>query len=149
MSHTKIWIYQSSRQFSDTEASEIKQKAMEFIAQWQAHGSTLTSSMELMYNRFIVFSVNEQYVRASGCSIDSSIAFIKSLEQGYNIDLLDRMQVAFRNKEAIETLPLASFRELLKSGKIKDDTIVFNNLVTTKEEFDRAWEIPVKESWIP
>jgi hypothetical protein len=35
---------------------------------------------------------------------------------------------------------------MLENGKINDDTIVFNNLVSTKAEFETNWETPLKDS---
>jgi hypothetical protein len=50
----------------------------------------LESSYELKYNRFIIIAVNQDVQPATGCSIDSSVEFIQSLEQKYNVDLLDK-----------------------------------------------------------
>jgi hypothetical protein len=38
---SKVWIYQSNRQFTPTEVIEIQQKLDDFTAQWQAHGHQL------------------------------------------------------------------------------------------------------------
>ena len=35
---------------------------------------------------------------------------------------------------------------MLETGKINDETIVFNNLVTTKQELETNWAIPLKDS---
>jgi hypothetical protein len=32
-------------------------------------------------------------------------------------------------------------------GLITDETVVFNNLVDTKEAFEKNWEISLGESW--
>ena len=39
------------------------------------------------------------------------------------------------------------FDQLVKDGVVSEHTIVFNNMVTTKGEWERSWEVPVKESW--
>jgi hypothetical protein len=45
--------------------------------------------------------VNQDVQPATGCSIDSSVEFIQSLEQKYSVDLLDKMNVTFKLGEHI------------------------------------------------
>jgi hypothetical protein len=73
--------------------------------------------------------------------------FIKNLESVYDIDLLDKMNVTFRNKNLIEYVNLKEFIKLAKSNLVSLDTIVFNNLVLNKDEFDENWEVRAKDSW--
>ena len=37
--------------------------------------------------------------------------------------------------------------QILSDKSVTGDTIVFNNLVNTKIEFETAWEVPAKDSW--
>jgi len=36
---------------------------------------------------------------------------------------------------------------MVKEKAVNENTIVFNNLVNTIEEFNEDWEIPAGESW--
>ena len=38
---SRVWIYQASRSFSETELEEIQSKLNIFIENWTAHGSDL------------------------------------------------------------------------------------------------------------
>jgi hypothetical protein len=51
-----------------------------FLETWP-HGTSLESSYQPKYNRFIIIAVNQDVQPATGCSIDSSVEFIQSLEQ--------------------------------------------------------------------
>ena len=51
---SRIWIYQSSRKFSDEEIADIKNDLEEFLNNWSAHGSALEASYEIKYNRFML-----------------------------------------------------------------------------------------------
>ena len=84
---SRIWIYQSNRKFSQSEENEISIKIQTFLKDWTAHGSNLFSSYCIRYNRFIVIALNETKNKATGCSIDASVALIQSLEKDYGIDL--------------------------------------------------------------
>ena len=144
---SKIWIYQSNRKFSDEEFKEIETDLKSFIENWSSHGTSLASSYQLKYNRFIILAVNQEVQAATGCSIDSSVAFIQGLEQKYNVDLLDKMNVTFKNGEFIAHKSLLEFKKMAKEKAVTENTIVFNNLVNTIQEFNDSWEVPALDSW--
>lgn len=143
----RIWIYQASRKFSDEEVAEITEKTKAFVTQWAAHGSMLTAGFEIKHNRFIVFGIDQTEILASGCSIDESVHYIQSLEKEYEVDLLDKMNVTYYNGPHIAHKTLLDFKEMVKKRAVSAKTIVFNNLVNTKEEYETQWEIPLEKSW--
>ena len=144
---SKIWIYQSNRKLSDEEVEAISTKTEAFLEQWTAHGSDLEAGYEIRYNRFIIFGLNQENASASGCSIDSSVYFIQSLEKEYGLDLLDKMNVTFYNGEFIAHKSLADFKKMAKARSVSKNTVVFNNLVITKGDYLENWEVPAKDSW--
>ncbi len=145
--HSRIWIYQANRKLSEVEVEEIASKTTNFLKQWTAHGKDLEAGFEIRYNRFIVIGLNQENASATGCSIDSSVYFIQSLEKEYNLDLMDKMNVTYYNGEFIAHKPLTDFKKMAKARSISKNTIVFNNLVVTKEEYTNHWEVPAKDSW--
>lgn len=144
---SRIWIYQSSRKFSDEEIAIISEKVALFLTQWTAHGADLEAGFELKYNRFIVIGLNQTNASASGCSIDASVHFIQQLEKEFSVDLLDKMNVTFYSGEFITQKSLLEFKALAKAKSVSKNTIVFNNLVNSKEEYIHSWEVPAEESW--
>ena len=139
---SKIWIYQSDRILSDKEVSFIQQKLLTFCNEWKAHQAHLKSSYKILHNRFIILLVDEQQQKASGCSIDSSVKVIKEIEAEFGIDLFNRTQIAFEQKGEIITLSIPEFKKVVQS-----DTIVFNNLVTTKADLEENWKTVASNSW--
>ncbi len=144
---SKIWIYQSNRKFSDDEFSTIETNLKLFVDSWSAHGTSLEASYLLKYNRFIILAVNQENQIATGCSIDKSVEFIQSLEKKYEVDLLDKMNVTFKLGEHVAHKPLIEFKKMAKEKAVSENTIVFNNLVNTIEEFNENWEVPAADSW--
>jgi hypothetical protein len=57
------------------------------------------------------------------------------------------MNVTFRQGEYIAYKPLKEFREMAKNKAVSAKTVVFNNLVATKQEYLEDWEVPAGESW--
>lgn len=143
----KVWIYQANRSFSEVELEEIKTKLSNFITEWTAHGSDLEASFEIKYKRFIILAVDQEKQMATGCSIDSSVHFIQQLEKEYNVDLMDKMNVSYKQGQYVAYKDLKAFRKMAKDKAVTGNTIVFNNLVTTKAEFLENWEVPARESW--
>lgn len=145
--HSRVWIYQSDRELSNQEVKEIEAYGRTFIQQWAAHGSDLQAAFKVKYNRFIVLTADESQVKASGCSIDSSVRFIKEIEKEYQLNLFDRLNITYKEDNEIKMLKMSAFQEKLKNGELNLETRVFNNLVETKHDFENNWETTVRESW--
>ncbi len=144
----KVWIYQSSRAFSETETQQLNQMIEDFVTSWSSHSRKVTAQGEVLYHRFIVLAADESAFNVSGCSIDSSIHFIQQLEAELQVKLFDRLQVASLHDNQIQVAPQAEIRKKIQEGSFALDTIIFNNLVGTLGEFRSGWQIPVAESWI-
>lgn len=145
--NSRVWVYQSEREFNQKEIAVISEKAVEFINSWTRHGDDLKGSFTIKYNQFLVVAVDESFNNVSGCSIDSSVRFIQGLENELQLDLMNKMNVTFKDGENINLVKLPDFVKFAKEQKITAETIVFNNMVNTKEDFENSWEIPAKQSW--
>ena len=145
--HARIWIYQSNREFTPEELDTLRKAADQFVTQWTAHGQTLKAAYDVPYNRFFVLGLDQSQQAASGCSIDASVHFIQQMERAFEVDMLDKMNVTYRHGEVISYKPLLEFKKMAKDRAISGKTIVFNNLVSTKAEYDEHWEVPAQDSW--
>ena len=108
---SRIWIYQANRSFSETELEAIKEKLNIFITNWTAHGSDLNAGFDIRYKRFIILAVDQDSQAATGCSIDASVHFIQQLEKEYGVDLMDKMNVSYKQGEFIAHKTLTDFRK--------------------------------------
>lgn len=149
LSHSsKVWIYQSSRKFNNHEVDAINLKIKQFLSGWNAHKVEVVGDGKLLYNCFIVLMADESQVGVSGCSIDSSVHFIKALGVEYKTNFFDRWNLAYIKDGEIKICHREEFERLLDVNEINDDTIVFNNLLHTKGDFDAKWQVPYKDSWL-
>lgn len=144
---SRVWIYQANRSFTEQELSEIQERLHVFLENWTAHGSNLEAGYTVEYKRFIVIALNQNLNSATGCSIDASVHFIQQLEQDYNVDLMDKMNVSYKQGDYVAHKSLLDFKKMAKDRAISKNTIVFNNLVTNIAEFKENWEVPASESW--
>lgn len=149
LSHqARVWVYQSDRQLTEDEVSLIEESAPAFLNNWAAHGKPLKASFQLIENQFLILAVEEAAQAASGCSIDSSVAFIKALETELQLNFMDRAKVAFavENQVYLESLP--HIKNSIATGKITADTPIYNTLVNNKQELEEKWLLPAKETWL-
>ena len=144
---SRVWIYQANRSFTEEEISEIEAKLANFIENWTAHGGDLQSGYTIKYKRFIIIALNQSLNKATGCSIDASVNFIQQLEKEYHVDLLDKMNVSYKQGEHIAYKTLLDFKKMAKDKAVSKNTIVFNNMVINIAEFNENWEVPASESW--
>ncbi len=145
---SRVWVYQSSRPFSEKEQKEIEEQLHQFYTQWQSHGTPVKGWAGLLFNRFVIMMADETATGVSGCSTDSSVRIIKSMERQYSVNFFDRMSITFLVKDKPEMLPFAQVQYAIDKGYINAGTLLFNNIVTTKKELEDKWLVPVTESWL-
>ena len=84
-----------------------------------------------------------------GCSTDSSVRVIKSLERQYDVNFFDRMMITFLVKNKAEMLPYSQVQYAIDKGFINKDTLLFNNVgVATKRDLAEKWLVPLVDSWL-
>lgn len=145
---SKVWIYQSSRLFSMSEALEIEEMLQEFVMKWESHGDAVKGAAYLFFGQFIILLADDTASAICGRSRDASMRMIKDLEQRFSVNMFDRTTLAFVIKDKVQLLPMSQIQYAVDNGFINGDTLYFNNLVTTKKELENNWIIPVKESWL-
>ena len=147
-SQSRVWIYHSSRVLTPAEAAVATAKINEFVNQWTAHKLEVTGFGTLLHNRFVMLAADETHVGVSGCSVDSSVRFIRELGQLFNVNFFDRWLVAYTKGGKVVSCTRDEFEKLLQSGGVDENTIVYNTLAQTKAELDAKWELPYKDSWL-
>ena len=145
---SRVWVYQSSRRFTLSEALEIEALLNKFSSEWRSHGQEVYAYCNLFFGQFVVLMADETHATVGGCSTDSSVRFIKQLGEKFQVDFFNRTNLAFVINNKIQVLPMNQLTYALDNYFINPDTLYFNNLVQTKEELEHNWIIAVKNSWI-
>ena len=144
---SRIWIYQSNRDFNESEIGIINDKTTSFLDNWQAHGKDLECSYSIIDKRFIIIAVNESFNPIGGCSIDFSLQLIKDISNTIGIDLLNRLVVNLKIENRLESLSLSDLKNKIKDGDFSPETIIFNTAINSKSELLNNFEIDIKSSW--
>ena len=144
---TRVWIYQAQEPFKERVIEDVKGHLRQFAENWISHNRQLKSYADILHNRFVILMVDESQAGASGCSIDTSVHFLKQLSQQYGVELFDRMTFTYQDEGEVRAADRATFAKLYAEGKISDQTLVYDTLVATKKDFDKALLKPLGESW--
>ena len=143
----RLWIYPCSRSLSDAEVTNINEKIDVFVQEWLSHKREVQGSGYVLNHRFIVLSADESEVDVSGCSIDSSVRFVKELEKIYGMQCFERTHVYFLNEGGtVDTVDFRDLRTAWEQGTIHEGTLIFNLQATTVEDLRSNWMIPILQS---
>jgi hypothetical protein len=145
--HSKVWVYQSNKQLDKDEVDYLKVQLDDFVSEWISHGKLLKATTEVFYDLFVVFFVDEQGDNMCGRAQDASVNLMKKLEKELEVSFLDRMVQSYKKGEEVQVVKMTDFEVLMSNNEIDEDTTVFNNMVTTKMDFENFWEVPLKNSW--
>lgn len=135
----KLWSYQADRLLTDTEVQWVNEQLVPFLEDWAAHGTKLKAYGEVLNNAHLILAVDESAHNASGCSIDTSVRFIKQLEKELGISFFNRLKMLTWSEDGFKYVNYADL------GNLPEETIVFNNTVTNVGEFNETWKLPVKK----
>ena len=145
---SRLWIYQSNRDFSDSEIKIINNKTALFLDNWKAHGNELQASYLIKERRFLVIAVNEQFNPIGGCSIDYSLQLVNDISTTIDLDLLDRLSVNYISENKIKSISLRDLKNKIKNRSFSPETIIFNTTVKTKKELSSDFELKISSSWL-
>ena len=145
---SRVWIYQSNRDFTDSEIKIINNKTALFLDNWKAHGNELQASYLIKERRFLVIAVNEKFNPIGGCSIDYSLQLVNDISNTINLDLLDRLSVNYRSENKIKSISLKDLKNKIKNRSFSPETIIFNTTVKTKKELSSDFELKISSSWL-
>lgn len=144
----RIWIYTISKELSNEQLVNFKNRCQQFVLSWTAHDVSLDASYELYKNRLLIFKVNEEKYNASGCSIDKQLRFVKELEQVFSVELLNRLLVAYEVNAEVKVIKSTQVKEFLISNLITAHTLVFDNTITESAQLQTKWKLPLQSSWL-
>ncbi|RLD21750.1 MAG: hypothetical protein DRI69_03200 [Bacteroidetes bacterium] len=144
----RVWIYQGNKVLNASEVPGLDAHIGHFTDKWTSHNVALRATGALVHHRFVVLVVNDMHTGVGGCSIDSSVQFVRNLGEEYGMDFMDRMNFAYLASDEVRTVHKDELPALYAAGKVDDNTLFFDNLVNTKKDFVESWLKPLGESWM-
>ena len=140
---SRVYYYPSSRKFYPDEISGLKTKIEAFCQELK--GSKI--AYELAYDRFLIFFVSD-VTPLSREKNDELVEFVLGLEKEYEVSLLDKVNVCFKQGEFVQRKEIKEFKKLIKNRSVSRRTVVLDPMINTKAEYLSNWEVPLSESWL-
>lgn len=144
---SRIWIYQADRALTSIESAEIGNKLNDLVSHWLTHKAKVAGDGLVLHERFIILAADEAALQVSGCSIDSTVRWIKEIANQCELNFFDRFYTCFVEDGRVIGCDFDSFKKLHKEGSITDNTLVYNNLITRLTDLDTKWLVPLHSSW--
>jgi len=144
----KVWVFPSSRKFYPQELAGLKERVEDFLTDWDNQENAISCAYLLKYDRFLIISVDDTTHSLSLQTHDLLITFIQELEKIFEVVLMDKINVCYKQGEFVQYKDLKDFKKMMKAKGVSQKTIVFNNMITLKEELDYNWEINIMDSWL-
>jgi len=130
---SRVWLYTANRAITPTEAHFVQENLEHFASSWKAHSTPLKAKACLLDEYTIAFVVDQTTANASGCSVDSSVRFVKELGKELNIDFFNRLNVVVEDANGNRTLH--AYRKL----KELTQSTYYNPLVDTLKALKTNW----------
>lgn len=138
--NSKVWVYTSDRSLNDSEINYLQKQSSIFVKDWAAHGVGLKAEALVYRNRFLILAVDESQSNASGCSIDTSVKFVKAMGSELGTDFFNRMNLVITNTDGeLESVHVSDLKSFMNHS-------VYNPMITTLEQLRETWLIPVSSS---
>ena len=151
---SRVWLYTANRVLTDAECNDVQTALTAFRGSWAAHGTPLRSDSTILLNQVVVLAVDEEPQIATGCSIDASVAALKSLNSAApslsDLDLMDRSWVVFHAQEEgtdWQRAKLHDFWAMRKAGAISDEVLILDSTVATIGELRASLIKRLGDSW--
>ena len=140
---SKFYIFPSGRKLYPTESVEIDKRIRLFLQSI----IEVNSFFEIKYQRFIVILISDD----TPLTIDQNdllIQLLSDFENKYKISLIDKVKVYFKQGDYVQVKEITDFKKLIKNKSVSKKTLIFNNFINTKLEYECCWEVPVVDSWV-
>lgn len=144
----KVWIFQSKRYFRNLELRAIEKILNNFFKIWTSHKHVIQSNMEIIEDRFLkITAIKNDKFLINGCAIDKMIKIIQQIDKIYQLELLNRMLVSYKQNTCIFTIHFFELKNRIKNRLLVDNDLIYDLSVINEEEFDKKFLSPIKHSW--
>jgi hypothetical protein len=147
LSKSKIWIFTCSRPLTEGESDDLLANLNNFLKSWNTHGLKLLAEGWIELNQILIVSLDENFMAASGCSIDKLNRFVSNQSEALKVNFFDRLTVFYQDENKTKSTNLATFWALRKANTINDETLVLDTTIKTFEDWKMHKWKQFQNSW--
>lgn len=124
------------------------QYANSFLNTWESHGIAVQGSIDILQGLFVRVAAFTDEPSMCGRAQDAQVRLMKGLETELKIELTNRMLLSFGEEGTEHIVHMQDLNAGIQQGEIAEETLFYNNLVTSKVEFQSNWKQTAGESWL-
>ena len=131
---SKIWIYISKEKIDDITQNNISSLFNDFHKDWKSHGKRVNGQLKFIKENLLVIGADYFPNGMCGRAVDAQVRFINQINEEFNLDLLNRTNIAFVKQNSIVVHNYNNLNTLIKEGSVKKSTIYCNTFSTKNSD---------------
>ena len=131
---SKIWLYISPISIDSLTKKYIFSLFKDFVDNWKSHGQTVNGQLKFIKDNLLVVGADYFPDGMCGRAVDEQVRFINQINEGFNLDLLNRTNIAFVKESSIVVHNYNNLDAVIKEGLVNKSTVYCNNFSTTNSD---------------
>ena len=137
----KIWVFPSNRKFYPQEIEEISKSVETFLNNWKSDRDPIECSFLIKHDRFIIITANDTEYNLSLEAQDTLTSFIIELEKKYEVVLLDKINVCYKQGEFVQYKDLKEFKKMMKKDLMAKTNLTSTTLAKMSKDFPVSMDV--------
>lgn len=131
---SKIWLYISPVSIDSVTKKNISSLFKDFVNDWKSHGQPVNGQLKFIKKNLLVVGADYFPDGMCGRAVDAQVRFINQINEGFNLDLLNRTNIAFVQQDSIVIHNYNNLVALIKKGSVNKSTVYCNTFSTKNSD---------------
>ena len=131
---SRIWLYISKEKINDITKNNISSLFKGFHKDWKSHGQPVNGQLKFIKENLLVVGADYFPNGMCGRAVDAKVRFINKVNEEFNLDLLNRTNIAFVKENSIVVHNYNNLDAVIKKGLVNKSTVYCNNFSTKNSD---------------
>ena len=131
---SRIWLYISKEKIDDITQNNISSLFKDFHKDWKSHGQPVNGQLKFIKENLLVVGADYFPNGMCGRAVDAQVRFINKVNEEFNLDLLNRTNIAFVKENSIVVHNYNNLDAVIKKGLVNKSTVYCNNFSTKNSD---------------
>ena len=131
---SKIWLYISPVSIDSVTKKNISSLFKDFVDDWKSHGKPVNGQLKFIKDNLLVVGADYFPDGMCGRAVDAQVRFINQINERFNLDLLNRTNIAFVKQDSIVVHNYNNLDDLIKKGTVNKSTVYCNTFSTKNSD---------------
>lgn len=124
----KIWLYLSPTKIDNDIQNNISSLFKDFVDNWKSHGLSVNGQLSFIKDNLLIVGADYFPNGMCGRAVDAQVRFVNNINEQFNLDLLNRTNIAFLKEDSIMVYNYSNLDALVMNGSVNENTIYCNTL---------------------